>query len=45
MQNGKVIADASRSFQYVLKEKHLNLHQIRWLELLKDNDMSSLSTW
>jgi len=26
--------------QYVFKQKHLNLHQTRWLELLKDYDMS-----
>ncbi|WMV41728.1 hypothetical protein MTR67_035113 [Solanum verrucosum] len=28
--------------QYVFKQKDLNLHQMRWLELLKDYDMSVL---
>ncbi|WMV41031.1 hypothetical protein MTR67_034416, partial [Solanum verrucosum] len=31
-----------KSFQYVFHQKDLNFHQRRWLELLKDNDMSVL---
>ncbi|WMV25255.1 hypothetical protein MTR67_018640 [Solanum verrucosum] len=44
MQNGKVIeyASGNLSLQYVLKHKDLNLRQRRWLELLKDYDMSFL---
>ncbi|WMV24907.1 hypothetical protein MTR67_018292 [Solanum verrucosum] len=32
MLNGKVIAYASRSLQYVFSQKELNLRQRRWLE-------------
>ena len=31
-----------KSLQYVFSQKDLNLHQRRWLELLKDYDMSVL---
>ena len=31
-----------KSLQYVFTQKELNLRQIRWLELLKDYDMSDL---
>ena len=31
-----------RSLQYLLKQKDLNLHQRRWLELLKDYDITIL---
>ena len=31
-----------KSLQYVFIKKYLNLHQRRWLELLKDYDMSVL---
>ena len=31
-----------KSFQYVFNQKDLNLRQRRWLELLKDYDMSVL---
>ncbi|WMV23929.1 hypothetical protein MTR67_017314, partial [Solanum verrucosum] len=40
MQNGKVIAYAFRQLKYVFSQKELNLRQRRWLELLKDYDMS-----
>ena len=33
------------SLQYVFYLKDLNLHQRRWLELLKDYDMSVLYLW
>ena len=33
-----------KSIQYVLTQKELNLQQRRWLELLKDYDMSVLFT-
>ena len=36
-----VFAD-HRSLQYVFSQKDLNLHQRRWLELLKDYEMSVL---
>ncbi|WMV08666.1 hypothetical protein MTR67_002051 [Solanum verrucosum] len=45
MQNGKVIAYASRQFkslQYVFSQKELNLRHKMWLDLLKDYDMSIL---
>ncbi|KAH0670582.1 hypothetical protein KY290_025996 [Solanum tuberosum] len=41
MQNGKVIAYASRQLK-VFTQKELNLRHRRWLELLKDYDMSIL---
>ncbi|KAM3382457.1 hypothetical protein P3S68_008031 [Capsicum galapagoense] len=31
-----------KSLQYVFSQKDLNIHQRRWLELLKDYDMSVL---
>ena len=31
-----------KSLQYVFSQKDLSLHQRRWLELLKDYDMSVL---
>ncbi|WMV25292.1 hypothetical protein MTR67_018677 [Solanum verrucosum] len=40
MQRGKVIAYASRQLKYVFTQKELNLRQKRWLEFLKDYDMS-----
>ncbi|WMV37421.1 hypothetical protein MTR67_030806, partial [Solanum verrucosum] len=42
MQNGKVIAYASQSLQYVFKQRDLNLRQRSWLEFLKDYDISIL---
>ena len=31
-----------KSLEYVLTQRYLNIHQRRWLELLKDYDMSVL---
>ncbi|WMV42956.1 hypothetical protein MTR67_036341, partial [Solanum verrucosum] len=42
MQRGKVIAYASRQLKDVFTQIELNLHQMRWLEFLKDYDMSVL---
>lgn len=36
-----VFAD-HKSLQYVFTQRELNIHQRRWLELLKDYDMSVL---
>ncbi|WMV58848.1 hypothetical protein MTR67_052233, partial [Solanum verrucosum] len=34
--------ELAKSLQYVFTQKYLNLQQTRWLELLKDYDMSVL---
>ncbi|KAA3466063.1 Retrovirus-related Pol polyprotein from transposon 17.6 [Gossypium australe] len=39
MQEGKVIAYASRHLKYLMTQKELNLRQRRWLELLKDYEL------
>ncbi|KAF3685282.1 hypothetical protein FXO37_00776 [Capsicum annuum] len=40
MQRGKFVAYAFRQLKYVFTHKELNLRQRRWLELLKDYDIS-----
>ena len=35
-----VVFTNHKSFKYVFTQRELNLHQRRWLELLKDNDMN-----
>ncbi|XP_070030001.1 uncharacterized protein [Nicotiana sylvestris] len=45
MQDGRVIAYASiqlKSLQHMFKQKDINLHQRRWLKLLKDYDITIL---
>ncbi|XP_070016984.1 uncharacterized protein [Nicotiana sylvestris] len=41
MQDRRVIAYASRQLKHMFKQKDLNLHQQRWLELHKDYDITN----